>query len=91
MSYQGHLPDGSSVRKHSAGSCYPYVVFGQETPNGVQYGVMNPDGTSTPACFSAANLACGLADARAAEDRAAKAQRAAEFNARMAPGGWGVV
>jgi len=24
--YQGHLPDGSSVQKHSAGGAYPYVL-----------------------------------------------------------------
>ena len=24
--YQGHLPDGSSVQKHSAGDFYPYIV-----------------------------------------------------------------
>ena len=49
MSYQGHLPDGSSVQKHSAGSCYPYVVFGQETPEGLRYGVITPLGYATEA------------------------------------------
>lgn len=24
--YAGHLPDGSSIQKHSAGSGYPYIV-----------------------------------------------------------------
>lgn len=26
MRYQGHLSDGSSIQKHSAGSQYPYIV-----------------------------------------------------------------
>ena len=25
--YAGHLPDGSSVQKHSAGGLYPYVIY----------------------------------------------------------------
>ena len=34
-SYQGHLEDGSSVQKHSAGPLYPYVIFAQETATGI--------------------------------------------------------
>lgn len=30
MAYQGHMADGSSVQKHSAGSHYPYVVGKRE-------------------------------------------------------------
>lgn len=41
-SYQGHLEDGSSVQKHSAGGIYPYVIFAQETPTGIAYGVIGP-------------------------------------------------
>lgn len=26
MTYQGHLSDGSSIQKHSAGGIYPYVI-----------------------------------------------------------------
>lgn len=26
MTYQGHLSDGSSIQKHSAGGLYPYVI-----------------------------------------------------------------
>ena len=48
MSYQGHLPDGSSVQKHSAGSCYPFVVYGQETPDGLKFGVIGPRHTTGP-------------------------------------------
>lgn len=40
--YQGHLEDGSSVQKHSAGGIYPYVIFAQETPTGIAYGVIGP-------------------------------------------------
>lgn len=24
--YQGHMPDGSSIQRHSAGGAYPYVL-----------------------------------------------------------------
>jgi len=40
--YQGHLADGSSVQKHSAGPLYPYVIFAQETVRGIEYGVIGP-------------------------------------------------
>lgn len=40
--YQGHLEDGSSVQKHSAGGLYPYVIFAQETTTGIAYGVIGP-------------------------------------------------
>jgi hypothetical protein len=40
--YQGHLPDGSGVQRHSAGGLYPFVIFAQETPSGLQYGVIDP-------------------------------------------------
>jgi hypothetical protein len=40
--YQGHLKDGSSVQKHSAGGIYPCVLFAQETPKGLQYGLITP-------------------------------------------------
>jgi len=40
--YPGHLADGSSVQKHSAGGLYPYVIFAQETVRGLEYGVIGP-------------------------------------------------
>lgn len=40
--YQGHIGDGSSVQKHPAGPLYPCVVFAQETPQGLQWGVITP-------------------------------------------------
>ncbi len=42
--YQGHLNDGSSVQKHSAGGLYPYVIFAKDTPSGLRYGVLCPSG-----------------------------------------------
>lgn len=46
--YQGHLPDGSSVQKHSAGDVYPHIVYGKQQGSKVVYGVISPnnqDGT----------------------------------------------
>jgi len=40
--YQGHLNDGSSIQKHSVGGIYPCVLFAQETPVGLQYGIITP-------------------------------------------------
>jgi hypothetical protein len=36
-SYQGHMADGSSVQKHSAGGAYPYVLQLRDNPNGGFY------------------------------------------------------
>lgn len=36
--YQGHLADGSSVQKHSAGGMYPAVMYFQHG----QYGIITP-------------------------------------------------
>lgn len=44
--YLGHLNDGSSVQKHSAGGIYPCVLFSQETPTGRKYGLITPDNQS---------------------------------------------
>lgn len=44
MSYQGHHPDGSGVQRHSAGDLYPYVVFAKETPGGLRWGYIAPNG-----------------------------------------------
>lgn len=30
MTYAGHMPDGSSIQRHSAGSHYPFIVRIQE-------------------------------------------------------------
>lgn len=39
--YQGHLADGSSVQKHSAGAHYPYVIGYTERGG---YAVLTPSG-----------------------------------------------
>lgn len=35
--YQGHMADGSSVQKHSAGGAYPYVLQLRDNPRGGFY------------------------------------------------------
>lgn len=82
MSYQGHLPDGSSVQKHSAGSAYPFIVFGQETPKGLRFGVMGPaprgraPGTvEVVHAVASCEQACSMADRLASAYRRIQAQR----------------
>lgn len=93
MSYQGHLPDGSSVQKHSAGSCYPFIVYGQETPKGLKFGIINPKGTTVGPVFNA-EQACAVAD-RCAEAYRARQRKAAvpaqiAFTPPLYPDAWGV-
>lgn len=40
--YEGHLPDGSSIQRHSAGELYPYVIIcrGADT---LEWGFIGPD------------------------------------------------
>lgn len=41
--YLGHLPDGSSVQRHSAGGAYPFVVFARENDGrALLWGVLGP-------------------------------------------------
>lgn len=43
--YQGHLPDGSSVQRHSAGSFYPYVLAlrdSKDPSRRYDWGLMGP-------------------------------------------------
>ena len=42
MTYAGHMPDGSSVQRHSAGGLYPIVLFAKETTCGRLWGVITP-------------------------------------------------
>ena len=44
MSYQGHLNDGSSVQKHSAGGLYPYIIYSQDVDGVLNHGVLTPEG-----------------------------------------------
>ena len=42
--YQGHMNDGSSVQRHSAGPLYPCVIYAQQIGPGVLwYGVISPE------------------------------------------------
>jgi len=43
--YQGHLADGSSVQKHSAGGLYPYVIYAKQQGDVLRWGYMAPDGS----------------------------------------------
>lgn len=45
--YQGHLSDGSSVQKHSAGGLYPYIIFAKQCDGVLLYGVLTPKGEET--------------------------------------------
>lgn len=53
--YQGHMNDGSSIQKHSAGPLYPFVVY--ETHDGRTH-VMHPSGltATVPGRVAAENL-----------------------------------
>lgn len=43
MTYQGHLPDGSSVQRHSAGGLYPFVLFAKDGADGkLAHGYIDP-------------------------------------------------
>jgi len=72
--YQGHMADGSSVQKHSAGSCYPFVFYGKETDKGLKFGIITPypENNVTLAHMTCAE-ACEKADLWAAKYREARA------------------
>lgn len=36
--YEGHLPNGNAVQKHSAGDLYPVITVVKGKPNELQYG-----------------------------------------------------
>lgn len=40
--YQGHLNDGSSIQKHSAGGIYPCVLYVQEREGTRYWGIITP-------------------------------------------------
>lgn len=61
--YQGHMPDGSSVQRHSAGPLYPCVIYAQQRGDALAYGVISPEnqvgeliGSYDQACTYAAVL-----------------------------------
>ena len=40
--YLGHLADGSSIQRHSAGGIYPYVLYAQQRGEFLRYCVLSP-------------------------------------------------
>jgi hypothetical protein len=42
VQYTGHVGEGG-LQGHSVGALYPYIVYGQETPDGTRYGVQKAD------------------------------------------------
>ena len=36
--YEGHLPNGNAVQKHSAGDLYPVIMVTKGKPNELKYG-----------------------------------------------------
>ena len=62
QAYQGHLADGSSVQKHSAGPVYPYIVFNREgdDEDNLRWCVMGP-GFEGELRFASSTAAFGAA------------------------------
>lgn len=82
MRYQGHLPDGSSIQRHSAGGLYPFVIQARQSGDKIEYGVIEPDGSSiwTGGYDSAVDRATEL---KRALDRKAAEARALAHNQRQ--------
>lgn len=79
MPYQGHLPDGSSIQRHSAGTHYPFIVGKQEGQRRPWF-VMEPSGKIIDRqveCRVAFENAEYLARARRERERQAAAAAAA--------------
>jgi hypothetical protein len=100
MQYQGHLADGSSVQKHSAGGLYPFVLYAKETATGIRWGVITPAGIKIAASWSYDNVVLVAErlkrhhDARRVrasvtpeEEEAFRAMKPAAYRY---PNGWGV-
>lgn len=66
--YQGHLPDGSSVQAHSAGGLYPVVLVyrdklgGSNADGKYDVGVISPK-NQDPIWFKSSDAAISVADA----------------------------
>ncbi len=41
--YEGHLPDGSGIQRHSAGLIYPYVILARQKSDSLEWGIIGPD------------------------------------------------
>lgn len=80
--YQGHLPDGSSVQRHSAGALYPYVIICRGGGE-LSWGFIGPDTDgevwccSSEAAYSVAGEFKRRRDARSAAARPAPQSAAA--------------
>lgn len=74
--YQGHLADGSSVQKHSAGGLYPFVLYAQETDQGLRWGFISPTGLDSAAKFTYDQVIAAAEAEKAAYDYRQAARRA---------------
>lgn len=83
--YQGHLHDGSSVQRHSAGGLYPFVLFGRETPRGVRWGVLTPSGQEAWPLQSYEVAAALAAEYKAASEHHPARTREPSYNNPIAP------
>jgi len=79
MAYQGHMADGSSVQKHSAGSHYPYVVGKREGNPREPWFVICPGGQELG--FYLGENAFAWADSIAAIRRACSPEQRVELRA----------
>jgi len=82
VQYQGHLSDGSSIQRHSAGALYPYVIAARQSGSKLEYGVVTPGGQYiwTGTYDSAVEKAFAL---KSAKDRNLGASRAMAHNQRQ--------
>ena len=64
--YQGHLADGSSIQKHSAGGAYPYVLVlrdSQRPGAKFDWGLIGPGpGIDSPTWFKSSKAWDGAVD-----------------------------
>lgn len=85
--YQGHLADGSSVQKHSAGGLYPFVLYAQETARGLAWGFIGPSGLDSGPTFSYDTAVLVAEKVKAArERRQAALRRDATLRVYVRPG-----
>lgn len=58
--YQGHMNDGSSVQRHSAGDTYPFVIYAKQDGSDMNWGVVG-SGYDTGAIYLSEAIARGCA------------------------------
>lgn len=78
--YQGHLNDGSSIQRHSAGGLYPCVIYQQQQGPVLKSGVISPE-NQDGVLVGSYNDACAYADKLnvARRERQAQANRLLAF------------